>query len=492
MKNSIAYFQENIIEKLEKIFSDFSSDLTKIAELVQGVTDCMIEFGLCLLAEELESYDTALCEKKSLRPDYYVVRKEKTTLLTSLGTLYYRKTLFQNQKTGTYEYLLDRVMGLAKYARMTEDAEARILEEAVETSYEKGGKNVSISSIEEVSRETVKNKIHKLTFPQKETYPEKKKEVEYLYIEADEDHVSLQFREKKGDIIENAYHQKNNGAIAKLIYVHEGIAEESERNARHKLKNVHYFCRVCEGEENKRLWDEVYEYIENSYDLSKVKKLYLSADGGKWIMSGKRQIAGITYVLDEFHIKKYLRKITRCFGKQEKELEKELIKSIVIGTKKEFEEKIRELKEEVEYSSGQKRIEEGKKYLLKNWTAAKLRLLGKNGVKGSSTEGHVSHVLSERLSSRPMGWSKKGMSKMAELRAYYYNGGDMLELVRYQKQEQPKVVGNEDNIYSSSQMWREERKRRKELGQLAEMKVYSIPYTQIKKIANFKAQIFGL
>ncbi len=41
-------------------------------------------------------------------------------------------------------------------------------------------------------------------------------------------------------------------------------------------------------------------------------------------------------------------------------------------------------------------------------------------------------------------------------------------------------------------MWREERKRRNELGQLAEMKVYSIPYTQIKKIANFKAQIFGL
>ncbi len=91
-----------------------------------------------------------------------------------------------------------------------------------------------------------------------------------------------------------------------------------------------------------------------------------------------------------------------------------------------------------------------------------------------------------------MGWSKKGMAKMSELRAYYYNGGDMLELVRYQKKEVKKVVENEDTIYSSSQMWREERKRRNKLGQLAEMKVYSIPYTQIKKIANFKAQIFGI
>ena len=43
----------------------------------------MIEFGLCLLEKELESYDTFLCEKKYLRPDWYIVRKDETTLLIS-------------------------------------------------------------------------------------------------------------------------------------------------------------------------------------------------------------------------------------------------------------------------------------------------------------------------------------------------------------------------------------------------------------------------
>ena len=71
-----------------------------------------------------------------------------------------------------------------------------------------------------------------LEFPRNEEKPEKKKEVEYLYIEADEDHVSLQFREKKGDLVENENHQKNNCLITKLVYVHEGI--EKER----KLKNL--------------------------------------------------------------------------------------------------------------------------------------------------------------------------------------------------------------------------------------------------------------
>ena len=52
---------------------------------------------------------------------------------------------------------------------------------------------------------------------------------------------------------------------------------------------------------------------------------------------------------------------------------------------------------------GIKRITEAKEYILSNCTAARLRLQHKEGVKGSSTEGHVSHVLSSRMSSRPMG-----------------------------------------------------------------------------------------
>ena len=96
------------------------------------------------------------------------------------------------------------------------------------------------------------------------------------------------------------------------------------------------------------------------------------------------------------------------------------------------------------------------------------------------------------MSSRPMGWSIKGMSKMAELRAYYYNGGDMLELVRYQKEILPVAVGCEEVVLSCTSMLREEGKRRRTLGNMANTPIYSIPYPQIKKIANFKDHIYGL
>lgn len=82
-------------------------------------------------------------------------------------------------------------------------------------------------------------------------------------------------------------------------------------------------------------------------------------------------------------------------------------------------------------------------YILSNWIATRMRLRRSAGVVGSSTEGHVSHVLASRMSSRPLGWSRKGADQMARLRAYEWNGGSMLDLVRYQREPLQKAAGAE-------------------------------------------------
>ena len=138
-----------------------------------------------------------------------------------------------------------------------------------------------------------------------------------------------------------------------------------------------------------------------------------------------------------------------------------------------------------------KRKEEAKAYSLPNWTAAKIRLKHKDGVKGSSTEGHVSHVLSSRMSSRPMGWSVLGATKMAQLRAYYLNGGDMLELVRYQERKLPQAAGAEYNILSSTQIITSEKNRHGELGKYTERITHSLSLHN-KKTIYFNAHIWGL
>ena len=223
-----------------------------------------------MIQESLEEMNTML-RKSQKRLQHWVVESHDTKqLITSLGTVTFEKNLFTNKETGESEYLLDRIIGLEKHERITEDAQVRMLKEAVQTSYRRGGEETNLTT--DVKKQTVKNKIHALEFPKNNEKPEKKKAIEYLYIEADEDHASLQFREKKGDLVENENHQKNNCLITKLVYIHEGIEKEAPKSKRHKLVNPYYFCGTSYGEENSEFWDEVYEYISNHYDLDKVKK----------------------------------------------------------------------------------------------------------------------------------------------------------------------------------------------------------------------------
>ena len=491
MIKSIQHFQTEGVKKLEKVFVNYSADMTKIAEMVYGVKNEVIQLGLDMIVEELETYDEYLRKHKNIRPEWYIVRKDTTTLLTSLGSITYQKTLFKNKVTGKSEYLLDRVMGIEKHARMTEDAEAELLKEAVQTSYQKGGISACISD-EFVSKATVKNKIHALEFPENKEVLNEKKVVDYLYIDADEAHVSLQFHEKKGDLAKLENNRKDNCAIAKMVYVYEGIEKEAPESKRHKLVNPYYFCRACDGDANQLFWDEIFRYIENHYDLDKVKKIYLNADGGAWIKAGKNRIAGITYVLDEFHLEKYLTKLTSHMKDTREDAKKELVHAIRYEKKSDFESIVERLKGCLESETGIKRIETSRDYILSNWMAARLRLNRKEGVVGCSAEGHVSHVLSSRMSSRPLGWSIVGIEKMAELRAYHYNKGDMLELVRYQKTVFPKAAGCEEMVLSCGEILAEERKQKRELGVLADLHIYEIPYPQIKKIAALKNQIWGL
>jgi hypothetical protein len=62
---------------------------------------------------------------------------------------------------------------------------------------------------------------------------------------------------------------------------------------------------------------------------------------------------------------------------------------------------------------------------------------------GCSAEGQVSHVLSARLSSRPLGWSAVGASQMAKLRAYAANKGKIYDLVKYREEKKQRVIQEE-------------------------------------------------
>ena len=94
-------------------------------------------------------------------------------------------------------------------------------------------------------------------------------------------------------------------------------------------------------------------------------------------------------------------------------------------------------------------VREAKRYIMNNWDGVEIKEEKVDEIVGCSAEGHVSHVYSERLSSRPKGWSKIGADQMAQLRIYKQNGGNIYDLVMRQKKREQKENETREHVFYS-------------------------------------------
>ena len=70
-----------------------------------------------------------------------------------------------------------------------------------------------------------------------------------------------------------------------------------------------------------------------------------------------------------------------------------------------------------------KAVKEFGSYIRNNWEEIVRRKM--LDIAGSCTEGQISHVLSERFSRDPMGWSEECLGKLSQARVYLKNGGTL-------------------------------------------------------------------
>jgi len=218
----------------------------------------------------------------------------------------------------------------------------------------------------------------------------------------------------------------SNQAEPRLVYVHEG--KQKIGKDRYKLINPRYFSGVYK--ESADLWLEVADYIDEVYGNKNIEKIYLSGDGARWIKQGKEWIKDSIYVLDRFHLSKYIKKATahmkgthqmmwHYINTNQKKYVKDLFKVII---------------EETEAETKKEAVKEAKRYILNNWEGIMNQY--NSDYIGCSAEGHISHILSSRLSSRPLSWCKKGVHQMARLRAFKANEGNVYEILKEKRKEE--------------------------------------------------------
>ena len=405
MSNILLQICKKFIGEVMGVFGD--GQVKTIEEIETGLKAKTNEFVLEMMKKYLECIDQSIVEDKSNRRKKGLVierKSDKREIYTQFGPLKFERTYFYDKRNQEYTYLLDKVAGLESYERLSGNVARGLVEHAAESSYGESSRHVSGG---EISRQTVMKKLRLLNGI-KTTVPEERRRVRVLHVEADEDHVAM---------------QDGTNAIVPLISIHEGI---EKRGRRGRCINIHHISSY--GKNTEELWLEAVKWIDDAYELDEIEQIYLHGDGAPWIKEGLNWLPRAKFVLDKYHLN---RAIIEATGRQ-KECRGDIYSALWDCDKKRFREITRQLYENAVSDNERKRIHDFRVYIHNHWEA--ITIYSKEACSGSCTEGHVSHVLSSRLSSRPMGWSRPGLKAMAELRAFYSNGG-RIELKHLRKQK---------------------------------------------------------
>ena len=414
--------QQIAVKAVEEIFKAVkATGLNDLGKAVKALTPVVSRTVLNIVTAFLEDMDEALVTKaKVLRREDGITVKERNvprTWLTELGELTYKRTYFR-LRDGSFVYLLDHLIGVESYERISKELVADILQASTVKSYQQA----IDSTKQEVSRQTVHNRL--VALDDLATPVERVEETpETLDIFADEDHVHLT---PKGQ------------AIVPLVTITEGI--DTSNPKRHKT--IHPIHMAAFGMSQDAFKENVIAVLTERYDLEKVKQINVHADCGSWIHGLQQLIPHSRLVLDGYHLEKELRSFLRLKGA------KRYAKAIRDSMRKEdgyevFEQYCGIIYSEQDTDKGQEKVRDFVSYCANHWDAIVVRM--RKETCGSCTESQVSHVLSDRLSRNPIAWSREGLNRMTMLVVYTKNGGKVsAEDVRIRVNKKARVGFRED------------------------------------------------
>lgn len=398
---------KRIIGNLEKKLGEMIIGSYSFSDMATEIQESMNSLGISILEGMIKEYNEAIRESSGRKKSWHIVRRDERVIVTPMGGVAISRDYYKHKRTGHHAYLLDEALGLAKHDRIDQSLKIELVKRAESVSYEKASKHNRFAP---VSKQTVLKCIREAGSLKVDPKELERRTVRYLYIEADEDHIA---------------YQHENGGIAKLVYVHEGAVKNNKRTE--LQRKFHFASTLATPEE---LWTEVADYIYERYDVEALERIYISGDGASWIRSGTEYIPKSIFLLDRFHRNEYIK---RAVGADEVGRHA-LNMALDAGDKRQTFTILKNVYEKAVADSQRKRILDTMKYFRNNWDGIDAVTRYPN-VLGCSAEGHVSHVLSDRLSSRPMGWSRIGAEQMARLRAFVRNGGDIHSEIQKKRTE---------------------------------------------------------
>lgn len=424
---------QKIYEKNNKILKEGlknvlnGADVSTLTGAIKDFTDIL---GKELFAEIITQIENLVFEDTKRKNQYEVVRFAGKSLITKNGKAEFERRYYKDNETGENVCLTDRVLGLEKGERIDKKVKSELIQKASEQSYSKSGKLVVPEM--EISATTVMRNVRKNEWKMKieERKEDEKIKAKNIFIQVDEDHVKE--RGKKGCTISKII----------TIYTRKRTLTKPDRipevkQVRKELVDKFTFSGLYK--DTQEMWEDVAYYIDCTYKKEEIETAFVMGDGASYIKAGTEWIAKSVFVLDTFHLEKYINHLNYDEYLKTK-LQEAIDQFDPISTENIMNEAMRkietEIKEDEQLGRNIKRLEnrlkkikETKTYLMNQWQGIEAHDKYKDKLTGCCQEGQVHHTLSERMSTDAKVWCEEGIDEMSQLRAFTQNGGNIYQKI---------------------------------------------------------------
>ena len=412
-------------EGLKKVLN--GADISVLTGSIKDFTDIL---GQELLSEIVTQIENLVFDDTKRKKQYEAKRFADKSLITKNGKVSFERRYYKDNETGKNVCLTDKILGLEKGERIDKKVKAEVIRKANDQSYSKSGKLVVPNM--EISATTVMHNVRKNEWKMEIEEREEKEKIKSknIYIQVDEDHVKE--RNKKGCTISKII----------TIYTRKRILTKPERipevkQVRKELVDKFTFSGLYK--DTQEMWEDVAYYIDCTYNKEELETAFIMGDGASYIKAGTEWIAKSVFVLDTFHLEKYINHLNYDEYLKTK-LQEAIDQFDPISTESIMDEAIRQIKEQIEedkqlgritksLENRLKKVKETKTYFINQWSGIEAHDKYKDKLTGCCQEGQVHHTLSERLSTDAKVWSENGIDEMSQLRAFTQNGGDVYKKI---------------------------------------------------------------
>ena len=424
---------QKIYEKNNKILKEGlknvlnGADVSSLTSAIKDFTDIL---GKELFSEIVTQIENLVFDDAKRKNQYESVRFAEKSLITKNGKTKFERRYYKDNETGENICLTDKILGLEKGERIDKKVKAEVIRKANDQSYSKSGKLVVPEM--EISATTVMRNVRKNDWKMniEERKEEEKIKAKNIFIQVDEDHVKQ--RNKKGCTISKII----------TIYTKKRTLTKPDRisevkQVRKELVDKFTFSGLYK--DTQEMWEDVAYYIDCTYKKEEIETAFVMGDGASYIKAGTEWIEKSVFVLDTFHLEKYINNLN--FDEYlKKKLQEAIDQFDPISTENIMNEAIKKIEQEIEedkqlerntkrLENRLKKIKDTKTYLMNQWEGIEAHDKYKDKLTGCCQEGQVHHTLSERLSTDAKVWSENGIDEMSQLRAFTQNGGDIYQKI---------------------------------------------------------------